>query len=95
MGSGSVRKSTVRRASVALLIVLTVSESGTDVKKNSGASGTPTHLSLRNCLVHGVVAANTDCTHAVRHKYLLFYMVVDQLFLLERSTVTAKFLLQH
>lgn len=60
------RKSTVFRASVALLVVLTVSESGTDVKKNSGASNTPTHLSLRNCLVHGVVAANTDCTHAVR-----------------------------
>ncbi|KAG1761584.1 ClpP/crotonase-like domain-containing protein [Suillus occidentalis] len=43
---------------------------GTDVKKNNGASGTPTHLSLRNCLVHGVVAANTDCTHAVAVAFL-------------------------
>lgn len=38
---------------------------GTDVKKRSGASNSPTHLSLRDCLVHGVVAANTDCTHAI------------------------------
>ncbi|KAG2037176.1 ClpP/crotonase [Suillus americanus] len=33
---------------------------GTDVKQR-----VPTQRSMRDCLVHGVVAANTDCTHAI------------------------------
>ncbi|KAG2349966.1 ClpP crotonase, partial [Suillus weaverae] len=41
---------------------------GTDVKQtgtNRDAPNTPTQRSMRDCLIHGVVAANTDCTHAI------------------------------
>lgn len=40
---------------------------GTDVKRTtSGEPNTPTtQRSMRDCLINGVVAANTDCTHAI------------------------------
>lgn len=96
MGSGSVRKSAVHRASVSLLIGL-VSESGTDVKRTtSNEPNTPTtQRSMRDCLINGVVAANTDCTHAVCHNPYFFIVLPTDYSYHERSIVTAKFLLQH
>ncbi|KAG1731935.1 ClpP/crotonase-like domain-containing protein [Suillus lakei] len=41
---------------------------GTDVKqsgRNRDVPNTPTRHSTRDHLIHGVVAANTDCTHAI------------------------------
>ncbi|KAG2150641.1 ClpP/crotonase-like domain-containing protein [Suillus bovinus] len=40
---------------------------GTDVKKiaSDGNSDVPVQRSMRDCLINGVVAANTDCTHAI------------------------------
>jgi hypothetical protein len=93
-----VRKSAVHRASVSLLIVLIVPESGTDVKKtgtNPDNSNTTTpERSLRDYLVHGVVPANTDCTHAVRCNTYFSIVSSTDYPCDKRSIVTVKFLLQ-
>ncbi|KAG1827379.1 ClpP/crotonase-like domain-containing protein [Suillus subaureus] len=38
---------------------------------NPDVPNTPTQRSMRDYLVHGVVAGNTDCTHAVPHSKIL------------------------